>query len=236
MRVAVCDDNGIFLEEMKRILFEYAIVRDVRTYISPLEILMQIKENIEFDVVFMDIDLGNDSTKDGFYWSEELKESMPDVPVIFVTSYNDEYAQKVMLANANVIGYMTKPIDKEILEKYFVKIQKKKKEEKYLAISKQGQRIAIPMNEIIHIESHNHKAIICTEKEEYVVYEKLSELLVRLTEDFITCHKSFIVNLSWITFVEGKRIGLRNGKEIPVSRANGMKVKEAFFRYLGERI
>jgi len=131
---------------------------------------------------------------------------------------------------------MTKPVDLNILERYLEKAIEQKSEVKYLILSRQSGKISLNQNEIIHIESHNHKAIVCTDTEQYVVYEKLGDLIKRLSKDFVQCHKSFVVNLNWVKKLEGKTLTLRNEREIPISRTFSTKVRETFFSYLGNEI
>lgn len=233
MKIAVCDDNLIFLDEMRAILLKHKTIEKVETFSSPLELLMQVTKAKDYDLVFMDLDWKNE-LKTGFQWGEELYQIIPDLPIIFITGYNDCFAQQVLLAKANILGYMTKPIDFSILDRYLEKARNNMGAQEYLVISRQSGRMSILMDDIIHIESHNHKAYIFTEREHFVVYEKLSELKDRLSKRFIQCHKSFVVNLEWIRSFEGKHFQMRSGKEIPISRTYGKFAKRDFFEYLGE--
>lgn len=236
MRAAICDDNLIFLEEMKSRLEKKNVIKDVKIFSSPLELLLQINEGIIFDLVFMDLDWGSDEKKNGFQWGEELCQIVPDLSIIFITGYNDRFAQHVLLSNVNLIGYITKPVNDEILDQYLQKAKESRKEPQYLMLSKQGGRISVLLDDIIHIESHDHKVCVYTEKECHTIYEKLSEVEKRLTNEFVQCHKSFVVNMNWISSLEGKKIILRNGKEIPVSRTYNNKVRDTFFDFLGRSL
>lgn len=234
MRVAICDDNLIFLEELEKKLNEHCMITKVDSFSSPLELVMKIQEEEKYDLIFMDIDWGSQEKQNGLQWGEEISRILPTVSIIFVTGYNDRFSQHVLLTEANILGYMTKPVNDTILDRYLKKAKEKNVEPKYLVISRQSGKITIPMEKIIYIESHNHKAIIHTEETEYVIYEKLADLQKRLLKKFIPCHKSYIINMDWVSTYEGKAFNMRNGKEIPISRSYIGKAKESFFRYLGE--
>lgn len=234
MKVAICDDNLIFLEELKLRLEKNQLITAVFSFSSPLELVMRIQDEEKYDLVFMDIDWGAEEKQNGFQWGEEISKLLPDVSIIFITGYNDRFAQHVLLSEANILGYMTKPVDNNILERYLKKAKENTKDPKYLVISRHSGKISIPLDEIIFIESHNHKAIIHTETTEYEVYEKLIDLQNRLLKTFISCHKSYIINMDWVSTYEGKTFRMRNDREISISRAYSAKAKEAFFRYLGE--
>ncbi|MGN1267118.1 MAG: LytR/AlgR family response regulator transcription factor, partial [Dorea sp.] len=162
MKVAVCDDNINFLEEMKGILEKNGHVRSVKIFSSPLELVLQVTEETDFDLIFMNLDWKSEE-KSGFQWGEEIYELRPNIPIIFITGNNDCFAQRVLLAKANILGYMIKPVDTDILNKYLEKAQEQRMEAKYLVLSKQSGKISLLLEDIIHIESHNHKAIVHTE-------------------------------------------------------------------------
>lgn len=231
MKIAVCDDNQTVLDEMNGVINRSDSVKEVHLFSSPLELIMEITTETDFDLIFMDLDWKSEE-KTGFQWGEEIYQIKPHIPIIFITGHNDCFAQHVWLINANILGYMTKPVNIDILNRYLEKAKEKQIEPKYLVLSKQGGKISLPFSDIIHIESHNHKAIICTEKEEYIVYEKLIDILTRLSEEFIQSHKSFLVNMNWIRTMEGKSITLRNGRVIPISRTYNSDVKRKYFEYL----
>lgn len=107
------------------------------------------------------------------------------------------------------------------------------KELKYLTISSQGMMIRIDTNNIRHVESHNHKVHIYTEEDIYIVYEKLSDVLNRLPEEFVQCHKSFLVNMNHVMAIEGKEVVLREGKRIAISRTYHNHMKDRFKGYMG---
>lgn len=232
MRIAVCDDNQIFLEEMKIQLHRQGM-DDVHTYFEVEQFFDDVKE--EFDLVFLDIDWG-EIKETGLDFGEKLYELMPHVPIVLVTGYNDRFAQHVLLSEMNLIGYMTKPIDVKVLEKYLHKAKGKSKRVQYLNVSIQGETVRLRTDEIVHIESHNHLIQIYTEDEMFTVYEKLNDVIKRLPKEFLQCHKSFVVNLDKASSIDGKSILLQNGKVIPISRSFQTDARRRFFKHIGAGI
>ena len=97
MKVAICDDNIPFLEEMKEILLNEVIVKDVEVYSNPEQLIEDVKEYDDFNLVFMDLEWGN--VKSGLYWGEMIYKYMPHLPVVFITGYNDRFAQHILLTH-----------------------------------------------------------------------------------------------------------------------------------------
>ena len=92
------------------------------------------------------------------------------------------------------------------------------------------------MADILYIESQDHYMNIYTRDREHHVPESLSELQKRLTEDFVRCHKGFIVNMSYIYEYGSKRISLKNQKEIPVGRKYSEELKKRYISYIAGKI
>ncbi|WP_353654920.1 LytTR family DNA-binding domain-containing protein [Clostridium sp. CCUG 7971] len=55
-------------------------------------------------------------------------------------------------------------------------------------------------------------------------------------DKFVRCHKSFLVNLSYVENIKSNTIVLECGEEIPVSRYRHKEVKEKFLRFIGDSI
>lgn len=235
MRAAVCDDNVIFLKEMQQELFENHDFEEVHIYSEIEKFFENIENGEKYDIVFLDLDW-REGEITGLELGEKLYEHAPHLPVILVTGYNDRFAQHILLSEMNLVGYLTKPVNKELLAQYVKKIRTKSRLPQYLIISCQGRALRLQTEKIIHVESHNHKIYVFMENEMHVVYEKLSDILKRLPEEFVQCHKSFLVNLNWISSIEGKEIIMQSEKRIPISRTYQENIRERFFDFIGETI
>ena len=162
------------------------------------------------DVVFMDIDLGGD---DGMECAKIMTELLPKVKIIFATAHS-EY-----MANAFEIyafDYLVKPFDMERVVRTLDRIRVQQntvqmpdlvvKSEKYqgkLLIKGKEQSCLISVEDIILVERADGSTRIVTKSEEYKTSLSLSDLEEKLDrEQFIRCHKSYIVNVSQITKME----------------------------------
>lgn len=162
------------------------------------------------DVVFMDIDLSGD---DGLECAKIMTELSPKVKIIFATAHS-EY-----MANAFEIyafDYLVKPFDMERVVRTLDRIRTQQnpaqmtetisKSEKYqgkLLIKGKEQSCLVSVEDIIFIERADGSTRIVTRAEEYKTSLSLSDLEEKLDkEQFIRCHKSYIVNVSQITKME----------------------------------
>lgn len=235
LKVAVCDDNEIFLKEVKAVLSELNQIDETYYYASPQDLLNDIVgEQISPNLLLMDIQFGE--TKNGLNYAEELLHIAPELGVICVTGYNDRYAQHVLLHNINLIGYLTKPLDKELLVSYLNKALEKYRSPAFLQFTSHGKSYSISADSIFYIESRNHTLHLHTEKTCYEFYDKLSRLEPNLPTLFAQCHKSFLVNMSHVSGIEPSDLTLSNGEKIPISKNYQSKIQKAFFHYIGQNI
>ena len=62
----------------------------------------------------------------------------------------------------------------------------------------------------------------------YHTSEKLALLLERLNQNFICCHRSYLINLNQITDFENNLVTLAGQYKIPVSQKRAVEVKKQF--------
>lgn len=233
LKIAVCDDNPIFLQEMESLLPEVSQVDSARFYTSPGVLLQEIADGAFFpQVVLMDIQLEDSRT--GLSWSEELHRMAPEIGIILVTGFNDRYAQHVLLHDISLIGYLTKPLDLELLSRYLDKALEKQSRKTYFSFVLRGQNYSVATDSILYLESRNHTVILHTYQEVYEFYDKLSALRTRLPDFFVQCHKSYLVNLNHISRLEPSSVVLASSATVPVSKACHGALQKAFFHHIGQ--
>ena len=235
LRLAVCDDNNLFLEETSRLLKEDSRVEEVTLYSDPEELLRDVEDHKkEFDAIFMDIEY--DDKDNGIEYIKKVYQEAPQIQVVYVTGYHDRYSQHIFLSEANLTGYLTKPIDKELLYQYLDKICRKQETKKILRFSVRGKEHIILTDNIWFLESDNHKTLIYADDQVYSVYDKLDNFKDRLPSVFLKCHKSYLINMDHISYIEGNSIRLENGQQIPISKVHQDMVRKNYFAYIGETL
>ncbi len=160
------------------------------------------------DVAFVDIDLKGES---GLECAKVLTELNPKLKVIFATAHS-EY-----MANAFEIyafDYLVKPFNLERVVKTLSRIKNKTAEEAAAVVvsEKQSDKLMIRGKEqitfvdkkdIIFIERSENATNIVTEEEIYKTSVSLSAMEEKLNDqEFMRCHKSYIINLSRISRIE----------------------------------
>lgn len=235
LRLAVCDDSLLFLQEMKEILEADERVEKVDVYENPENLMENIDRGAtDLDAIFMDIEL--EKEENGIEYVKEIFRKAPEIPLIYVTGYHDRYAQQIFLNDANRAGYLMKPLDKEILSQYLDKISQKRTPKHILSFLVKGKKHMIAADSVLYLESDNHRVLIHTEEQMYSVYDKLSNFQNQLPASFIQCHKSFLINMNRVKYIERNEICFPDGSRVPISKIHKEKVRKSYFLHLGKRI
>ncbi|CAM1344997.1 LytR/AlgR family response regulator transcription factor [Tenacibaculum amylolyticum] len=200
------------------------LVGSYKTPIHAIDILQQ--ENI--DILFIDIQMPDIS---GLDFIKSIKTH--HTKVIFTTAYR-EYALESYELDA--IDYLVKPIEfhrflravekvKEVhIKRNEVDVQKK---EETIIIRANKKLYRLPISDILYIKSENEYVKYVTKNHgNLLVHGALKDVIKTLEShtDFIRIHRSYIVNVSCIDYVEGNSIRINN-EFFPISDS----YKNAFF-------
>ena len=235
LKLAICDDDIHFLQDMEKRLKEDKRVGKVSGYSRPELLLKDIEEKqMEYDAVFMDIEF--DEKEQGIQSVRKIYEMAPNIQMVYVTGFSDRYIQQVFLSEANLTGYLIKPVDQKLLEQYLEKLYKYRQQMKILKFSVRGKEYFVNVERILYLESDNHRTRIYTDDQIYSVYDKLGNFISKLPPFFIQCHKSFIVNMNRIRYMEGNEIYLQNESRIPISKIHQEKVRKIYFAHIGNAL
>jgi len=234
VRVAICDDNITALKDLNDRLKNIKYINSVTEFDNIHRFWDSVEDGSYFDIVFMDIDWKQEQT--GIDFAAVLYKKSPSSQIIYITGYNDLFSQQILLNEANLCGYLTKPIDDGLLLQFIEKAERNRKSlySGKLLLQNKGVIHSLNYNEIVYIESAAHQCIAHTDNSLISCYEKLDEINERLPKEFVRCHKSYLVNMNYIKKISDKMIVLKNETQIPISKAQYAHIKDLFFTYIGK--
>lgn len=212
LKAIIIDDEQHCIDRLDMLLKEHSeIVKVIKSCSTIAEGKEEI-ENLKPDVVFLDIQLNNDT---GFDLLSQLNQI--DFEVIFTTAY-DNYAIKAFKFSA--LDYLLKPIDeddlkraiKKLLEKEGLKNTSQKIETLFYNFKSetgQSKRLAIPTlnglvmvdtDKILRLQSDINYTHIFISPSKKITATKTLKYFEELldTAGFYRLHKSHLVNLSFI--------------------------------------
>lgn len=232
MKVAICDDKEIHLKHVWDMLQTVDDIETASCFTKAANLLEKIAAGEKYDLILMDIFFPEEN-ENGIEYAVKINHYLPNAQIIYMTAYNDCYAEKIFWGTVNLCGYLIKPIQQSSLEILLEKARKKQmqNEESVIFCYKNGIE-AILKKDILYLESKAHKIWIHAVQGDRIVYDKLDSYEQKMGNSFFRVHKSYLVNMDWIYSISSKAILLKNGMEIPVSRSKYQQVKERYFRYV----
>ena len=235
MRIAACDDDVMFLQELTGLLNQYSeeYKSDIeyKIYTSPLELVVQIEKGIRYDVILLDVFMPGIN---GIQCAKDIRAFDNFVNIIFLTS-TTEFA--VESYGVKAYQYLLKPVQKE---KLFLTLRLLEKEaetkEKNIVLLKSKTGITkILLSKLEYCEVVNRKIILYLKNgEECECNLRMNELEEKLEKFgmFLKPHRSFLVNMEYIQSLTTHSIVLECGVKIPVPREKYAQIKEAYMQYV----
>lgn len=224
INMAVLEDEQVYIDKYKHFLKEWHMPElkcKCDTFTEGKSLLAHVQKDADYHIIFLDIKLPND---DGMEIAVKLRKLGYKNLIVFVTSYSD-YLQEGYEVGA--YRYLLKPLRIDKFQKCLeaaVQIVLGG----YLKISENGALHQIPYNQISHISNLGHHVTIHSQQREYKIIIALRTIVQNLPVCFVQCHRSFIVNLNYISSIEGKSIFLLSGEEIPISKKHLQSIRNAF--------
>ncbi len=162
---------------------------------------------------------------EGIGVAEKLRKHYPESAILLVVSDNmkpTEYIKPGIMASALIMRPSSAEEIKEILSEFVLSAVREDEAEadNFFFIDTPEGKTRIPYDKIIYIEARQKKIFIRLKREEYGIKETLESMLDSLPENFIKCHRSFIVNKQKITGFnrQDNTVILEGDINIPVSR------------------
>ncbi|MGN1310428.1 MAG: LytR/AlgR family response regulator transcription factor [Clostridia bacterium] len=198
LNFVLCDDSLPSLNRLSRMLESIFIKNNIEAQVSllaskPSEVLTYVNEN-KVDVLFLDINL-NDNLN-GCDIADLVRRRNRNVYIIFLTGHL-EYA--LLAYKYKTFDYLPKPIVDERLEETVLRLIEDMHTEHTTFIKINNNRTIINADEINYIKKDGMKLVFCTSTQSYETYSSFSKFENCLPENFVRCHKSYIVNINNVT-------------------------------------
>ena len=238
LRIAVCDDDQLYLTKACTLLEQYARERDpallVDRFSLPSELLDSIDSCVFHDVYLLDIYMPGIS---GMSVAAELRKRDIESPIIFLTT-SKEHALEAFGVGAT--QYLVKPYDEQA---FFVSMDKALREvhttpPQQLMLKTEGEYRNISVRDIIYCETQAHYQKICLKSGEFVSVRATSvELFDQLAPFgfFHQCSKAYIVALTKISRLTPTSVVMQDGTELSIPKSARSGLKAAYFAYFEKK-
>lgn len=230
MQIAICDDDPAVLADLSD--FINRTYRDmdmlVDTYPSGEALLAAMdKRPQSYDLLLLDIELAG---LDGIRAAKLLHERLPRLYIVFITSH-DEFALTGYEVSA--FRFLAKPIQYEKLTEAITAVRAELLQQKTIQVESGGVEAVLKVRELVYIEAQD-KSVRLVQRQQAFWDHNGIEFYAQLlsSEDFYRIHRSYLINLGYVTFLRGSDVQMVNGELLPVSRLRKRQFADAFRAYI----
>jgi DNA-binding LytR/AlgR family response regulator len=232
MEIAICDDCLDVIGTLEEIItdcFKTIGNYNCDAYLSGEELLAVIAgDEQRYQMYVLDIEM---KELDGIELAHRIRAKNMNSIIIFITNHK-ELMQSVFEVNA--FHFLVKPIEFEKAKQVFLKAIYALKIGKLVFQYKIRKAVySIFYTQIILFESYKRKITIYTENDTCDFYGSLNDIIDEVNHQvFVQVHKSYIVNMNYIKYMEREAIVLFNGQRICVTKKYHKTFNDAYSNFI----
>ena len=238
IKIAFCDDEPVFLEQITGLLERYKAQRcpdmEYTAFHSPLELLAEMENGLHPDVLLLDVIMPGES---GISAAREIRQFDNDVKIIFLTS-SAEFAVQSYAVGAYF--YQLKPIWEDsffrLMDSVLAECRKEEQHSLVLRCKSGIERIDLERLEYCEVIGRTLVFHMAGGR----VLESTGSLDSLSAEletygNFLRPHRSFLVNMEYIQGVSYRGIRLSSLAEIPIPHGKLSEIKNRYLEYAFDR-
>ncbi len=235
MKIAICDDEQLFLNKLKQEISEILVDYDyeIMEFNSGEDFLSTYKEQ-EYDIIILDIEMNGIN---GLDTAREIRKTDRSTVIAFLTSYESFAVQGYEVkAERYILKQQPSNMYRDQLTSLFREYRLKHKMFVYNNVNK---AFSARLSDIQYFEVYVRTIIVHVfdgDNKTFNYYGKLSELEeLYVSDGFVRAGKSYLVNISNIKHIDKDGMYMLNGDFISMGRSVRTKVVEAYMDYLSGR-
>lgn len=231
MKIAICDDDKLFLKQLHEYIRQYAAKYMLDYTILEFDrgdlLLNAVRHDPEIRILFLDIYM---TPLSGMDLAETLRADGNSCAVIFVTVSTDHYAKSY---EVDAEHYLVKPITYEQVQQALARCGKLlESAAKCASFLCGGKALQIPLHKIRFVEVFRNEIVIHADSD-ISLRCSLDAAMRQLSDQrFLRTHRSFLVNMEYISARSGSDLLLKTGDRVPLSRTCKHTFEREYGRYL----
>ena len=232
MKILICDDEQQYVDELKIHIENFMQSRVADFTIDTANNPQAVADSNEiYQLAFLDIQMDE---LNGISLAKILKERNSKIVIFFVTSYND-YQDEAM--DLRAFRFFEKPLNADRLYSGLEKAMEYIDEsyvDFYVWTDNEHKQILV--DDVIYVERGNRQVTLVTTQGNFTTRESFDEWCAILQNSFYyRVHKSFIVNLHYVTGYKYSELFVQNNVRIPIASRRQTDFHKFWFAYLRRR-
>jgi len=227
MIVGICDDEKNARELIEAYIRKIDDACTILHFENGEAVLKYAKQGNRIDVLYLDIDLKG--SPDGMAIAGRLKDKQIKegtgayaLPLIIFVTGLPERIQEAFGVRA--FQFLVKPIDEKQFRLVYSQAKRavlsipKGHKSKSISVGTGGVKRTIVVSDIKFIESNGRKLIFHTKDGNVEIYGTMADIQGELDEAFTQVHRSFIVNMGFISDYTRNSVKIAGGDSVPMSK------------------
>ena len=231
MKIAIVDDDSVFMDEVKDIIVERINkigINDflISTFSSPEQLLVDIHS---FDLLIIDVEINQ---YNGISICNQIRNSNVDILIMFISSYT------TYVFNSFTVSPFSYILKKDLKYKGISEIDRclqfYMNKKKILKISSFGIEYSLVQRDITVISKMRDKCIFYYNDKQFESRMNLKDILMDLSPFFVQINKSDIINLNFVSYIYKDEVTLNSEEKYYISRRKIKDVHEKWMQFLRE--
>ncbi|MDO4806046.1 MAG: LytTR family DNA-binding domain-containing protein [Coriobacteriales bacterium] len=231
--IVVFDDEPAYLARIHQLIEQEAPQDGTRTILEAAS-LGELKDilasGVHIDILVVDITMP-EGQPSGIDVVRELFPPSSGTQIIYTSG---DLGQAPEVYATQHLYFLLKPIDAgklhEALERAYAALPQSRPA--MLRIKCGHKHRLVNANLIRYLESNLRKVCVHCGNTTYTTYARLDDLQEQLPAHFSRCHRSYLVNLAYVSALEETEARLHDGTVIPVSRRRSRTAQRDLLTYL----
>lgn len=237
LRIAVCDDEQSYLQDVERLLDEYGTQRGIELLASvfhlPFDLAERVEKNADFDLYLLDIYMPGMT---GITLAQQIRRVGIQAPIIFLTTSREHALEAFGVGAA---GYLIKPFEYGAFFKMLDSVMALYEGQcrRSVLLKTDGEVHSVAVRDILYSEAHkNNQQIYFADGRSIQVRMTVSELfsLFAPSGSFVRCGTTYLLNLAKIGQLNPKSVLMTNGAAILIPRGAYAELKAAYYAFYSE--
>lgn len=218
IKIGMCDDNLNSIKIASKLLESEIIEQDLDAEISIISSdqkkIFDAIYNKNIDVLFLDIDFKNNG-KNGIDFAKDLRKINKNFYLVFLSAHQ-RYLHVSL--TTKIFDYLVKPINRDTISDIVSRLKDEFANNKALFLHLNKWEF-VRTDDIFYIEKNGKKSVVITDDINFTTTKGLNTLLSELPQNFLRCHKSYILNSDKVLSIDKKLGQASFGKNItcPIS-------------------
>lgn len=236
LKLAFCETDPEIFTEISVLLKKYETTESlhVKGFLNPSEYIQYVDyHGFELDILLCNIIMDN---YNGIKLMHTVQKSLPNIQIIFASQYKELVFDAYAVRH---VAFIPVPIASRHFHtamRMAIANAQESKNRNYLTLTSRGLLTRLDIANILYLESNLRILHVYTIENHLEFPRQLETVKPLLDARFVHCHKSYIVNMDYVTKfdISSMCFVLTNNHTVPISSRKAAQTRSIFESYVSQ--